>query len=254
MYPLMACICFANEDRDSVAEPLVYRLRNYGLEIWYDRSKLVMGDNRREKNLDQGISDCKYAVVIASPNTWQAEFALEEMALIHERAKCGVMVPLPILYELSPDELPGQLEWVKQYVFKEVSQESGLFDATIHIICRITSDICVNTKYSSVSDLAQSYKKSDDDLLGHLLASYTAIDNRNLNSKITMLYALFQIVATSGDLDQNVATRLARTVFRRFFEETKLNLPADYRQIWILENCLCIAFSHYQDGRDESST
>ena len=62
-------ICFAAEDRYSIAEPIVHHLKNYGIKIWYDRYELLLGDNRRKKNLYEGATLCKYAIVIISKYT-----------------------------------------------------------------------------------------------------------------------------------------------------------------------------------------
>lgn len=42
-------VCFAAEDRYTIAEPVVYHLKNYGIDTWYDRHNLLVGDNRIEK-------------------------------------------------------------------------------------------------------------------------------------------------------------------------------------------------------------
>lgn len=44
-------ICFAAEDRYRIVEPIVFHLKNYGINMWYDRYSLIMGDNRIEKIL-----------------------------------------------------------------------------------------------------------------------------------------------------------------------------------------------------------
>ena len=57
-------ICFAAEDRYKIAEPIMYHLKNYGINTWYDRHKLLMGDNRVQKNLNEGAAKCQYALII----------------------------------------------------------------------------------------------------------------------------------------------------------------------------------------------
>lgn len=69
-------ICFAAEDRYRIVEPIVYHLRNYGIETWYDRFRLLLGDDRIRKNLIEGAQECKYALVIISPETEKASCAM----------------------------------------------------------------------------------------------------------------------------------------------------------------------------------
>ena len=55
-YDNQVFICFAAEDRHTIVEPIVHHLKNYGINVWYDRYKLLMGDNRIEKNLKEGAT------------------------------------------------------------------------------------------------------------------------------------------------------------------------------------------------------
>ena len=91
-------ICFAAEDRYSIAEPIVHHLKNYGIKIWYDRYELLLGDNRRKKNLYEGATLCKYAVVIISKYTLKSKCAMEEINIIRKRYRKGDVTVFPILY------------------------------------------------------------------------------------------------------------------------------------------------------------
>lgn len=57
---LCVFICFSAKDRYTIAEPIVHHLKNYGVDVWYDRYAMVLGDNRVEKNLKEGAENCKY--------------------------------------------------------------------------------------------------------------------------------------------------------------------------------------------------
>ena len=77
-------ICFASEDRYRITEPIVYHLKNYGINIWYDRYSLVMGDHRIKKNLIDGAMKCKYVIAIISEYTAASKCAMEELSIIKE--------------------------------------------------------------------------------------------------------------------------------------------------------------------------
>ncbi len=38
-------ICFSAKDCYNIAQPVVYHLKNYGVDVWYDRYEMVMGDD-----------------------------------------------------------------------------------------------------------------------------------------------------------------------------------------------------------------
>ena len=41
--------------------------------------------------------------------------------------------------------------------------------------------------------------------------------------------------------------------FERLFTETKLNITIDYREIWLLENIICLISNYYIEYSTESS-
>ena len=59
-------ICFSAKDRYVIAQPIVYHLKNYGINVWYDRYEMIMGDDRFKKNIEEGAGKSKYAIIILS--------------------------------------------------------------------------------------------------------------------------------------------------------------------------------------------
>ena len=45
------------------------------------------------------------------------------------------------LDELAPENLPNNLAWIKELIFKEVDRHSGTREICNHIACKITGDI-----------------------------------------------------------------------------------------------------------------
>lgn len=46
----MIFIGYSSGDRYTVVESLVFHLKNYGFEVWYDFYDMFLGDNRYEEN------------------------------------------------------------------------------------------------------------------------------------------------------------------------------------------------------------
>ena len=59
-------ICFSAKDRYVIAQPIVYHLKNYGINVWYDRYEMIMGDDRFKKNIEEGAGKSKYAQLLHS--------------------------------------------------------------------------------------------------------------------------------------------------------------------------------------------
>lgn len=243
-------ICFAAEDRYNIAEPIVYHLKNYGIDIWYDRYKLLIGDNRIEKNLIEGADHCDYAIAIISENTINSPCTLEELSIIKERNNNREVTVFPILYQISPDDIPIKLKWIKELVFKETDKSSGTRDICNHIACKLTEDLLTDYKLSSIQLLLHS--KLIPNEIKELLSSYQNIDSSNLNSRISLLYAA-HIIFKEKLKKCDTYPQMFFKSFERLFTETKLNISVDYRELWLLENIICLLANCYIEYSTESS-
>lgn len=237
-------ICFAAEDRYNIAEPIVYHLKNYGVDVWYDREKMVLGDNRKEKNLIDGAEKCQYAILIISDNTVNSPCAMEEISIIKERYIKQQLVVFTILYELSPDNLPLNLQWVKELIFKETNNSSGTREICNHIVCKITCDTLNSYKNKKISDILNDMSLNIPLHIYRILQTYLHTDNGNLNARISLLYATY-INIISGQFSNKSNTFMISKIFERLMSETRLNLNIDYRELWLLENSICILINEF---------
>lgn len=243
-------ICFSAKDRYQIVQPIVYHLKNYGVNVWYDRYEMVMGDDRYEKNIVEGARGCRYALIILSSNTVDSACATEEIKILESRYYKNEVVIFPVLYELKPYDIPPVFDWIRDLIFKEVNRSMGTLEVCNHIACKITQDMLASCRYRTILEIINSnlpLPKSANTLL----RKYTQIDNSNLNSKVALLYAIYTIVQSdiiATDLLCDVPTK----VFDRLFTETLLNLSVDYREIWLLENSLCILIDYYITSCTES--
>jgi hypothetical protein len=239
-------ICFAAEDRYTIAEPIVYHLKNYGINIWYDRYAMVMGDNREEKNLKEGAGNCQYAVVILSKNTYESPCAMEEISIIQIRCKNGEVTVFPVLYELTPENLPNSLSWIKELIFKEATRKSGTREICNHIACKITGDIIKSNTYKSIGEILIS-NLGIPIATNAILESYSNVDASNINSRISLLYAAYLTLIYSIQQKSNYELQMIDKIFKLLFSETRLCLKVDYRELWLLENSISILVGIYLD-------
>lgn len=79
------------------------------------------------------------------------------------------------------------------------------------------------------------------------------VDMENLNSRISLLYAIYLIISNSGQLKENNIAYLVSKTFDRLFSETRLNLDIDYRELWLLENAICLLINSYLSSCTESN-
>ena len=236
-------ICFSSKDRYTIAEPLAYHLKNYGINTWYDRNRLLIGYNRKEKNLNEGAYESEYAIIILSENTFHSDCAMEEISILKSRYIEKKTYLFPILYEISPKIIVSELQWLKDLIFKEVSRNSGTREVCNHIACKITENYLCNYTYCDIESIIK--KMSIPPILNQLLNDYLSIDNSNLNSRITILYAIYINIIFLNSPNDNFIIGLVKKIFTKLFSETKLNLSIDYRETWLLENAICLLINEY---------
>lgn len=243
---------FAAEDRYTIAEPIVYHLKNYGVSTWYDRHALLLGDDRRKKNLEEGAGASTYACIIISKNTVSSACAMEEFSILKDRFLHEEVTVFPVLYELSLTDLPSELQWVKKIIFKEVDRHSGTREICNHIACKISEDFLENCACKNISDIIDTTPALFPGV-NAILRSYQKVDYANLNSRIALLYATYLLVIHSSVLPKDPVMNMVHQIFERLFSETQLNLSVDYRDLWLLENAMSILISYCIKANTESN-
>ena len=75
----MIFIGYSSKDRYTIVESMVFHLKNYGFNVWYDFHDMYLSDARFETNFEHGIKDSKYVIFILSPNFFTSKCAVEEL-------------------------------------------------------------------------------------------------------------------------------------------------------------------------------
>jgi hypothetical protein len=97
-------VSHASEDKDAVAGPLVEALVAAGLQVWYDRIELRIGDSLREK-IDEGLAYSRFGIVILSPSFFAKHWPKQELNGLAQREVSGEKVILPVWYDINADEV-----------------------------------------------------------------------------------------------------------------------------------------------------
>ncbi|SKC85961.1 TIR domain-containing protein [Ohtaekwangia koreensis] len=97
-------ISHAVEDKIPIANELSARLESAGLKVWYSGYELSVGDHLT-KTIVEGIEQCRFGVVIFSPNYISKMWTLHEFHALLARERENRKVILPVLFEITPEEL-----------------------------------------------------------------------------------------------------------------------------------------------------
>ncbi len=103
-YDYDAFISHAVEDKIPIANELCARLEQAGLRIWYSGKELGVGDSI-EKTIENGLHRSRYGIVILSPTYLAKNWTIREFYTLLAKEIEEHKVILPVLYNITPDEL-----------------------------------------------------------------------------------------------------------------------------------------------------
>lgn len=99
-------VSHAWEDKEDFVEEFVEELRNLGVNVWYDKSRIKWGDSMRRK-IDEGLKKSKFGVVVLSPN-YIAEgkyWTKAELDGLFQMESVNGKTLLPIWHKLTKKEI-----------------------------------------------------------------------------------------------------------------------------------------------------
>ena len=97
-------ISHASEDKADFVNPLVEKLQDAGISVWYDALELQWGKSLREQ-IDNGIKRSKFAMLVLSQNFFKKQWPKRELDGILAKETITGNAPLPIWYNLTQEEV-----------------------------------------------------------------------------------------------------------------------------------------------------
>src|SRR5277367_5254934 len=97
-------ISHASEDKPYV-EPLVAKLEEAGISVWYDRLVLEWGDDLRSR-IDTGLANCRYGIVVLSKAfLGKKKWTEHELNGLFAREQAAQKLILPIWHDITRNDL-----------------------------------------------------------------------------------------------------------------------------------------------------
>lgn len=190
----MIFLCFSVNDRLPLINNFNQFLGNFGVETWYDRRNIFLGDNRQLSNISQGARNfaVDYAVVFYSDNFKNGNICLEEFDILVERYKRNEIHLFPVFIGYVPQNLDERFTLCKKLVYKEIHSEDDFLRLSLHIVAKMTED---KLQYSKIKNLQEYMVASDpESLIYELLRDYENIDKKNIFMRIGVLFSIFKTI------------------------------------------------------------
>lgn len=238
----MIFIGYSNQDRYDIVEPMVFHLKNYGIDVWYDFHNMFLSDNRFLENFELGIGGSQYVIFIISHNFFNSNCAVEELKYAQTLYERGEIVLFPILYLIKASELPNDYNWIKKIIYNEVNEQSGTLFVTNQIIEKMLYDKSKELPFRSFSEISNCFKKQSEMYLNELLETYISLDMPNYTAKMALLYAAYLYISIKDDKKYDICIS---KIIKRIFTFSSLNVSLDHLTFSIFQLTMLIAFNKY---------
>lgn len=97
-------ISHASDDKDEIVRPLANKLKDLGVNVWYDEFELKIGDSLRKK-IDKGLANSRFGIVVLSKKFISKGWTNYELDGIVSKAVSGEQVILPIWHNITKKEV-----------------------------------------------------------------------------------------------------------------------------------------------------
>ena len=234
----MVFLCFSGHDRMTIVKSILYHLKKYGIDVWYDNHNYILGDNKEKKYRD-AIQSSRYAIVVFSRFFPNSPGAIEELEVIEKQHRAGLIHVFPIFYQISASAVPDKYSWLCELIYNELDESTGSLLTCNQIVSKIFIDMLEQCNIKTVEDVVQ-FGSRKSLFIAKMLECYYDIVPENINSRMTILYCVFTYIETEIGLP----TYLRKTA-HYLFQNTKLTLDYDFKEITIMENAVCLAARQY---------
>lgn len=186
----MVFIGYSHKDRYTVVEPILFHLKHYGFNVWYDFYDMFLGDNRYQKNFIHAISGSKYLIFVISSAFFSSNCAKEELLYAKNLIQNKQAVPFFAFYKYDPKNLPPDMEWIRKFIYYEIAEDSGTLYVANQIVERIINDKVQCLTLKSIDDAFEALKTSYP-YPYRLYQSWKRIDSRNYGIRMGILFCIY---------------------------------------------------------------
>lgn len=240
----MLFIAYSKNDRQKLVEPILFNLKQFGIEVWYDFYDMFLGDNRKYANFDTGIASCDYALFIITSNFFNSPCAIEELTYVKALYENNKIIIFPVFYNISPCTIPKEHQWITNIIYNEITDKTGTLYVTQQIIERLLYDKLKKYENNTIEKLQQNDKLCNTFINTSINLIDSIIEN-NYMLKIGVLYALYtHIIQTCEPL--NIPSNIHK-VISKTIEIAKVNGEINHLSYSIFEKSVIITINSFLD-------
>lgn len=131
-------ISHASEDKDELVRPLAERLKNAGVDVWYDEYTIRPGDSL-SASIDKGLIECQFGLIVLSPAFFQKKWTDYELkSLLTKEVYQGKTI-IPIWHNVGQKEVAARSLYLADK--KALSSSEGIKRLSEQIVLAVRPDI-----------------------------------------------------------------------------------------------------------------
>lgn len=231
----MLFLCFSVLDRVPLINNFNQYIGNFGIETWYDRRNIFLGDNRHITNIEKGAgnADVDYAVVFYSENFKNGNICIDEFNLLVDRYHRNEVHLFPVFIGQVPQKIDKKFSICKKLVYKEIKSEDDFWSLSLHIVAKMTED---KLRLSPVKSIQEYLKLANDEsLICELLHDYENIDKKNVFMRIGVLYNIFKTITFKQPCDYFFQKTMNFIFYKNCYKKADFE---EKRELQIMENII----------------
>ena len=136
-------ISHASEDKVEFVRPLVKKLREVGIKVWYDEIAMNVGDSLRT-SIDHGLRSSKYAIAVFSKSYFEKKWTNFELNGYFSFDNIETRKILPIWHKVTIEEIREYSPMIADIVALDSNQGLSI------IVEKIASVLGISSKQESV--------------------------------------------------------------------------------------------------------
>lgn len=131
VYEYDVFISHANSNKEEFVDSLKNDLSKLGISIWYDSTQIDWGDNLKVQ-IHNGLDKCRFGIIVISPEFLGRDWTeIELHELFQRQNKSGQKVVLPLLYNLSIEEMKKSYPALADFKAQVIKTNNDIKDISI---------------------------------------------------------------------------------------------------------------------------
>lgn len=133
-------VCHAKEDKKDVARPIARALREHGFQVWYDEFFGLHIGGSLKREIEEGLRQCTYAVVILSHGFFDSEWAQRELdVLVNREMGERRTIILPVWHEVTHSDVLRRAPLLVDRIAG--TTDSGIESTVAYLLLAVFRDI-----------------------------------------------------------------------------------------------------------------